>query len=140
MTVSQHSQDIDFKGHKNFTIVVKGEKGDSAVTIQSGDLYLAGSALRFAYYTSFLDATNTNYPNGAIVENIVSLGGNVFRVTYSKDTTCLNTPTQNFQGNSSSVPTPKESLVSGHTTTSTDGVKVVFSATLTSVEMQIYGY
>lgn len=140
--VSNISQEIDWKGHTNFYIIIGGTKGETAINIMDATLLRSNTQFEFGYYTSFLDATNTSYPDGSVVHELRLLSDNFATVSYLKYTTNIEgcTGDGSFQGNSSAVPNPKVSGLFGYAKTRNDGVYISFSAPVSSVRLTVYGF
>lgn len=138
--VTAFEQEIDFKGHKNLVIIVGGTKGDAAISINNGEIRIDGQIYVFAYYTVFLDAASTSSTEGSIVHAMTKVGADEYKVDYNKHTTSK-VPFNTYLQASSSVQTSaKTCYLRKRDNTTEEKIKLLFSASVASVSVDIYGF
>lgn len=135
--VTSFSQDIDFKGRKRILFSVGGTKGDAAITIKNGGLYLDGLGFTVCYYTKFLDISNASYPKGCILQRFEQISDEEAQVWYQQYVTSDAPIMTTFQGNNAD--TMKTRILSSFTTSKQDGISFVFSAEVASVLVNVWG-
>lgn len=141
--VVEVSQDIDWKGHTNFYIVIGAEKeSGNAVNIKSARLVLSNVEFTFGYYTSFLKDTATK---GSVSHELRMVSPNHCACVYGSYTFSKDGTTGNFtlQGSGSACPTPKISGLHGKATVipnTADGIRITLSAEVPSLSVWVYGF
>ena len=139
-TVTEFNQKFDTKGHNNFCVVVGGTKGESAISISKGYFYINGKEYNIFYYTAWLVATNTSYPNGSVWEVLQQISPERAIVTYAQNNVAINPVSGYFQGNGSLNATAKSNMIYPFSTSKADGLELKFSASVALVEVSVYGF
>lgn len=140
--VSSFSHDVDFKGHNRLLICIGGSKNSTAVSIQEGILFLEGKKYIFAYYTAFLDETNTSYPYGSVYHDIHKIDQDKIYIFYGKNVTTNDIfKLTTAQESSSSNVSPKIAFLKKiQDVTNNDGFTLNLSASISELNIEIYGY
>ena len=138
--VTEFNQKFDTKGHNNFCVVVGGTKGESAISISKGYFYINGKEYNIFYYTAWLVATNTSYPNGSVWEVLQQISPERAIVTYAQNNVAINPVSGYFQGNGSLNATAKSNMIYPFSTSKADGLELKFSASVALVEVSVYGF
>ena len=131
--------DIDFGNHNKIVMIIGGEKGESAISMPNGYLYIAGYAFHIAYYSGFLPATNTSYPKGSALYYIERLAADVICVDFGQSVTDDMPIDNNLQMSSSTALTMKRKNGKGTARTHQDGVDLKFSAAVNNVKFRVFG-
>ena len=138
--VSSFSQDVDFKGHNNLTIVVSGTKADSAVSITEGRLHKNGQRYTFAYYTSFLSATSESAPKGSVVFTIQEISADRCLVDFSQYANYGQPFWEFLQPTSSTQSSAKRCHMLSTRSTTEEKIELWLSAAVPSITVDIYGF
>ena len=138
--VAVFSKNFDTKSYGKFLFFIGGIKGSSAISIGNGDFSIGGMSFNICYYTGWLDATNTSYPNGCISETFERVTDDIAIVTYGKHSIAMDPSTNVFQGNSSQFEKMSQGYLKGSTKDTPDGIKLKFSGTVSHVKVAVYGY
>lgn len=138
--VTLFDQDIDFKGHKNFVIVVSGTKGDAGITMWEGSLHIGGRKFVFAYYSNFLSATSESAPNGSVVYTIRFISPDKCIVDFSQFVNYGRPFWEYLQASSATQSSAKTCYIKSPSSTSYEKIGFGFSASVPSVSVDIYGF
>ena len=138
--VTSFQQDIDFKGHRNLVIVVSGTKGDAAIEIEEGSLYMDGNRFVFSYYSRFLSATSESAPNGCVVYTICRIGSDRCRVDFSQFSDYSSPFWEYLQASSSTQSSAKTCYLKSAASTAYEKIGVSFSASVPAVAVEVYGF
>ena len=130
---------IDFGNHNRIVLTVGGEKGEAAITMPKGDLYMGGYTFRIAYYSAFLHATNEAYPAGGVVYCIERLAADVIQVDFAQSPISDTLLENNMQMNSSKSLALKTQYGKGSVTDKQDGIDLSFSTTVNNVKCRVFG-
>lgn len=132
-------ENVDFSKHSKLVILIGGKKGEAAISMPSGDLFAWGHRFKIAYYSSFLSATNTNYPNGGAAYYVTRIAPDIARVDFCRTEATDIYVNSYLQMSGSTVDTPKTGNSLGTSTDKQDGVDLRFSAEVANVKLQIFG-
>ena len=138
--VTSFQQDIDFKGHRNLVIVVSGTKGDAAISMKEGNLYMDGNRFVFAYYSSFLSAASESAPNGSVVYTICRIGPDRCRVDFSQFANYGAPFWTYLQASSSTQSSARTCYLKSAASTAYEKISVGFSASVPAVAVEVYGF
>lgn len=138
--VKSFEQDIDFKGHKNFVIVVSGTKGDAEIFMNEGLLHIGGRKFVFAYYSKFLSATSESAQNGSVVYTIRFISPDKCIVDFSQFSNYKIPFWEYLQASSSTQSSAKTCYIKSPLSTSYEKIGFGFSASVPSVSVDIYGF
>lgn len=138
--VTSFQQALDFKGHRNLAIVVSGTKGDAAISMVEGNLYMDGNRFVFAYYSSFLSATSESAPNGCVVYTICRIGPDRCRVDFSQFANYGAPFWTYLQASSSTQASARTCYLKSAASTAYEKISVSFSASVPAVAVEIYGF
>lgn len=139
--VTAVADEIDLKGHNNFSFIVTGTKKDAAITITTGHFYMNSKRYTVFYYTAWLDASKSETDvSGSVHQHFNKIGSDIAVVNHQKFNDTTYGIRTNFQGGSSTLGNPKEGLLKGNDDTKKDGIDFKFSAEMPSVTVQIYGW
>lgn len=138
--VTSFQQDIDFKGHRNLVIVVSGTKGEAAISMEEGSLYMDGNRFVFAYYSSFLSAASESAPNGCVVYTIFMIGSDRCRVDFSQFVNYGAPFWEYLQASSSTQSSAKTCYLKSAASTAYEKIGINFSASVPAVDVEVYGF
>lgn len=138
--VTSFQQDIGFKGHRNLVIVVSGTKGDAAISMYDGSLYMDGNRFVFAYYSTFLSAASESAPKGCVVYTICRIGSDRCRVDFSNFSNYSSPFWEYLQASSSTQTSARTCYMKSAASTTHEKIKVGFSASVPAVAVEVYGF
>ena len=130
---------IDFGNHNRIVLIVGGEKGEAAITMPNGWLYMGGYTFHIAYYSAFLTATSTSYPTGCVVYYIERLAADVIHVDFASSPISDTSLSTYMQMNSSQSLALKTQNGKGSVTDMQDGINLSFSAAVNNVKCMVFG-